>query len=133
MLQVELKFNAEKCLVPRGHKGRFMIHQESLWCSFTDPKGLIWYFSNASCDLSRPGSHKTVIVIVIGREAEGERIPAAVPHNFFLCYRATSSRVLTTTTHLCLLLEHHCGIDWVTLNIESRVVSGRIYTNVVRL
>lgn len=131
MLQVELTLNAEKCMVSQGYKGRLMIHQESLWCSLIDPKGLIWDSLNARCSLSSPGSHEAVVVI--GWKVV-ERIPAAVPHTTsFSCYRTTSSRVLTTTTHLCLLLEHHRRIHWEALNVESGVVSGRIHADVVRL
>ena len=44
MLQVELMSNAEKCMVSQGHRGRLMIHRESLWYSLIDPKGLMGFF-----------------------------------------------------------------------------------------
>jgi hypothetical protein len=118
----------KKCVVSQDHKGRLMIHQESWQYLPVDPKELTWDSSNARCGLLRPGSHETVVVI--GRR-KVERIPTAVPHNFFFVLLRDVQPGIDDDNHLCLLLEHHRRIHWKTLNVESGIVSGRIYTDVV--
>lgn len=107
-----------------------MNHQQSWRLSAhepkTDPEGIL------GCEVQSSVVWFVGSSFMIGCDCW--RLFRTLFHKDFLCVIMTTSGHRLPSIHCNrLLFVHHCGIHRVPLKIESRIVSGRIYTDVVRL